>query len=162
MWNIRKVVSKGAYNYALVPEHPNATQNGYVLEHRIVVENSIGRLLGPGEIVHHINSIKKDNRIENLEITSQSEHASHHGFLRGKKYVLLKCPSCGLFFEKPENKTHLAKGGRFTACSGVCRGKFSAKMMYCSSEFDANAVLADNVVMRYKTFPLETELDLYA
>lgn len=44
MWKIRKIIKKGDYEYALVPEHPNATKNGYVLHHRIVMENSIGRL----------------------------------------------------------------------------------------------------------------------
>ncbi len=43
MWIIQKIVSKGEYNYAVVPEHPNATSNGYVLEHRVVMENAIGR-----------------------------------------------------------------------------------------------------------------------
>jgi hypothetical protein len=38
MWKIQKLVSKGDYTYAKVPEHPSATKNGYVLEHRIVVE----------------------------------------------------------------------------------------------------------------------------
>ena len=41
MWNIRKLIKKGIYDYALVPEHPKATANGYVLYHRVVMENSI-------------------------------------------------------------------------------------------------------------------------
>jgi len=64
MWDIEKTIKKGDYNYALVKDHPNATKNGYVLEHRIVMENHIGRLLTKDEIVHHINENKKDNRIE--------------------------------------------------------------------------------------------------
>ena len=68
MWNIRKIVSKGDYNYAVVPEHPNRTKNNYVLEHRVVMENHLGRLLNDDEVVHHINGNKKDNRIENLTI----------------------------------------------------------------------------------------------
>ena len=55
-WNIKKVISKGDYNYALVPEHPNSTKNGYVLLHRIVIENYLGRLLNANEIVHHIDT----------------------------------------------------------------------------------------------------------
>ena len=45
VWKIRRIVSKGDYNYAVVPEHPNKTKFGYVLEHRIVMENHLGRLL---------------------------------------------------------------------------------------------------------------------
>jgi len=55
MWNIKKVISKGDYLYALVPEHPNATKNGYVLMHRIVMENHLGRILNKDEVVHHLD-----------------------------------------------------------------------------------------------------------
>lgn len=38
MWNIKKLIHKGEYDYALVPDHPYATKNGYVLYHRVVME----------------------------------------------------------------------------------------------------------------------------
>ena len=59
MWTIRKVVSKGEYNYAVVPEHPNRTINNYVLEHRVIMENYLGRLLRDDEVIHHKNGNKK-------------------------------------------------------------------------------------------------------
>lgn len=48
--------------------HPHADKGGRVYQHRIVMEEKIGRYLFPFETVHHINGVKNDNRIENLEL----------------------------------------------------------------------------------------------
>ncbi len=54
-------------------------------EHRVIMEAHIGRALLPNEDVHHINGVKTDNRISNLEIIDHSKHTLHHNSLRDYK-----------------------------------------------------------------------------
>lgn len=71
---------KDSNGYELVhmPKHPCAPRNGYMREHRLVMELHLGRTLKKEEYVHHINNDKSDNRIENLYLTNMSEHMSIH------------------------------------------------------------------------------------
>ena len=61
------------------PYHPFANSRGYVPEHRLIMENQIGRYLIPRkELVHHINGVRDDNRIGNLRLTNPKDHARGH------------------------------------------------------------------------------------
>lgn len=118
MWTIKKTIKKGDYLYAVVPEHPNKTKNNYVLFHRVVVENHIGRLLTISEVVHHKDGNKHNNDIDNLEIMLRADHARLH-LSTGRTYKKLKCPVCDSFFMK---EARLIKENIKSKCSRRCNG----------------------------------------
>lgn len=157
MWNIIKIISKGDYNYALVPDHPNSTKNGYVLEHRVIVENVLNRLLDRDEIIHHKNKNKKDNRIENLEVMNLRDHARLHGLQQGVSMVEFCCPYCKTIFSKTKRRTidqkSRNKPNKLYFCNKSCSSKY---------QFDKNRI--ENIkqsenILRFYRYAGEAQLD---
>ena len=51
----------------------NGNKGKYTYQHRLVMEQMIGRALVKGETVHHKNGIRNDNRPENLELWAEAQ-----------------------------------------------------------------------------------------
>lgn len=73
------------------PDHPMAMKTGYVLEHRKVAAEMVGRMLQPDEVVHHRNEIKTDNRPENLAVLTKADHDR----IPKPPPKPIECPHCG-------------------------------------------------------------------
>jgi hypothetical protein len=77
-WTYRKMMNEDGYLVIYARYHPFAEGRKMIAEHIAIMEMSIGRRLHNWECVHHKNEIKTDNRLENLELMSKSEHSSLH------------------------------------------------------------------------------------
>lgn len=80
-WKGGKTVTQHGYILIRVgTDHHLADVRGYAYEHRIVAEEKLGRQLEPGEIVHHLNEDRMDNRPGNIMVhASIGHHIQAHG-----------------------------------------------------------------------------------
>jgi hypothetical protein len=85
-----KIRTREGYIIIKFPEHPHAKPNGYIYEHRLVMEVFIGRFLEKDEHVHHINGIRSDNRIENLSLKNKIEHLKEHAAKLSKEEIEMR------------------------------------------------------------------------
>ena len=82
-WRGGKIIDKSGYVLVYAPDHQNASSGGYVREHRLVMEQKIGRVIEKHEVVHHIDNQRSNNHPDNLELfSSNAEHLAET--LKGK------------------------------------------------------------------------------
>lgn len=109
------------YKYIYVTNKRGKTD----VEHRVIMEEHLGRILGYNEVVHHINGDDKDNRLENLQLMSRSEHTKMHN--PKIPYTCLFCYWCGvIIFRKPHKVRIINKKERkLSFCSKKCAGSYN-------------------------------------
>ena len=89
-----------------------------VLLHRWLVEQQVGRPLRRDEHVHHRNGNCHDNRLENLQLMTVTEHQGHH---KNKHPRTKACVICGLTFTPLPTKR-----ARTLVCGWRCRSALIA------------------------------------
>lgn len=118
-WQGGKAHHVAGYVLIHAPEHPHANSNGYVPEHRLVMEKHIGRALHNFEVVHHRDGDKANNELSNLELMTRGGHSVHHN-RRPDLVPEVDCRACGRTFK---GRRYVKDGTLQTFCSRACYWK---------------------------------------
>lgn len=131
LFEITSICKGGGYRYCrTIPPHPRRNAKGLYPLHIVRMENKLGRLLQPGETVHHIDENKKNDRPSNLEVLFRPAHAKLHAEGRAPLPVQTKCDECSkpLTVKPHEHRNRVGRNrmGRFF-CSKSCGSTFWAR-----------------------------------
>ena len=78
--NARHLNGDGYVLVSAPADHPRGDADGLVFEHRLVMEQQLGRHLTPQEIVHHKDGNRQNNAPANLELLTRKRHPTAHEY----------------------------------------------------------------------------------
>jgi len=106
-WKGGRTISSHGYVRIKKPDHPNADIMGYVYEHRLIAEKTIGRYLNKNEVIHHRDENRSNNAPDNIEIMKNpSYHRAIHRKNKNRQLpdesnIIIICAcGCGGKFKK--------------------------------------------------------------
>jgi len=98
-------------------------RNRYCYEHHFVWWQNTGLIISGNQVIHHKNMNTHDNRFENLVLSNNSEHSSHHNNLRADKTLNAVCSHCSKKFRVRPYKLK----NPLLFCSRECIGLYNFK-----------------------------------
>ena len=106
-WKGGSIIDTEGYVRVHAPENPSSWTTGYVRRARLVLSQHLGRPLTSSEIAHHKNGDRSDDRLENLELRTASQHSKAHRLDEWRRQhpngELRICRACRLIAWKTED-----------------------------------------------------------
>jgi len=130
----RLISGDGRWMIPAPPGYKGKTYIGgrYIYEHRYLMEKKLGRLLRPGEVVHHRDENKLNNADNNLQLKSRGQHSSDHLEVyreqKDKGFITLTCDwdNCHTVFNRRVStyNSQRKKGQSKFFCCRSCQVKY--------------------------------------
>lgn len=111
--------------FVLMPSHPRANPNGWVLRNIVAYEHYHSDVVTSESCIHHKNGNKTDDSKENLEKIEFKKHSIEHNEWK-KNGKIYKCSKCGKEFYRAKWRVKASGGYQPKYCSQKCfikRGK---------------------------------------
>lgn len=149
-WRGGRRLNAQGYVVVTCPEHPHAV-DGYMQEHRLIVERALGHILRRSAPVHHWNEIKTDNRRSNL-VACQDDayHKLLHARMRtlragGNPHHAKLCQRCATVKPKADfSRQRSRQDGLQSTCKACQRSASAARR--------ADPVVNERMKARMRTY----------